>query len=64
MIRQNQRLGALQLKLYERREWGQTMDDFVMDYREQYDVVSLKMECKDLSSLPTFVIYPRVDMDN
>lgn len=40
------------------------MDDFVMDYREQYDVVSLKMECKELRSLPIFVIYPRVEMEN
>lgn len=40
------------------------MDDFVMDYREQYDVVSLKMECKELGSLPVSVIYPRIDNEN
>ncbi len=40
------------------------MDDLVMDYREQYDVVSLKMESRDLKSLPIFVIYPRVELEN
>ena len=64
MISQNHRLSALQLKLYDRMVWGQTMDDFVMDYRKQYDVVSLKMECKELKSLPIFVIYPRVELEN
>ncbi len=40
------------------------MDNLDMEYREMYDIVSLKMECKELKSLPIFVIYPKTDMDN